>query len=237
MKRNEGVPIRRSQILFCRSSRAAHRATSPHGGVAQIIHFGVVTDPAIVHSTVDRMELLKVDSGEYRRVRSTYTDPAIYEYWYERQEFLFADFNLAELYRRLGRNDEADAMLKRIADKAATGHNLIPEMYVALQTVSRADRRSHRSVAHGRIRRGRVCPAYSGAREAGEPPLITSIGRLIGLFEIQGAGIGRDRMSRGAWCSTGSRQCARFAPLQHCPEWNCFKAVTRNAAALRGECA
>ena len=71
-------------------------------------------------------------SGGYRRVRSNYTDPSIFEYWYERQEFLFVDFSLAELYRRLGRNAEADAILKRIVTKAAADHNLVPEMYVAL---------------------------------------------------------------------------------------------------------
>lgn len=102
------------------------------GALLQIINFGVVTDPAIVRNTVDRMELLKVASGGYRRVRSTYTDPAIFEYWYERQEFLFVDFNLAELYRRMGKSAEADAMLKRIVDKAAADHDVIPEMYVAL---------------------------------------------------------------------------------------------------------
>jgi GH15 family glucan-1,4-alpha-glucosidase len=78
------------------------------------------------------MELLKVASGGYRRVRSTYTDPKIFEYWYERQEFLFVDFTLAELYRRLGRNAEADAMLSRIVDKSAADHNIIPEMYIAV---------------------------------------------------------------------------------------------------------
>ena len=102
------------------------------GALLQIINFGVVDDPAVVRDTVERMELLKVASGGYRRVRSTYTDPAIYEYWYERQEFLFVDFNLAELYRRMGRTAEADAMLKRIVDKAAADHDLIPEMYVAV---------------------------------------------------------------------------------------------------------
>jgi GH15 family glucan-1,4-alpha-glucosidase len=65
-------------------------------------------------------------------VKSTYTDPAIFEYWYERQEFLFVDFSLAELYRRVGRNAEADAMLKRIVDKAAADDDIIPEMYVAV---------------------------------------------------------------------------------------------------------
>jgi GH15 family glucan-1,4-alpha-glucosidase len=77
------------------------------------------------------MELLKVDSGGYRRVRGTYTDPAIFEYWYEKQEFLFVDLSLAEVYRRMGRSSEADAILKRIVDKAAADHNVIPEMYVA----------------------------------------------------------------------------------------------------------
>src|SRR5208337_2314210 len=84
------------------------------GALLAIINFGVVTDPALVRDTVDRMELLKVASGGYKRVRSNYTDPAIFEYWYEKEEFLFVDFSLAELYRRLGRNADADAMLKRI---------------------------------------------------------------------------------------------------------------------------
>ena len=78
------------------------------------------------------MDLLKVDSGGYRRVRSTYTDPAIFEYWYERQEFVFVDLSLAELDRRLGKNADADAMLARIVSKAAADHDIIPEMYVAL---------------------------------------------------------------------------------------------------------
>jgi GH15 family glucan-1,4-alpha-glucosidase len=102
------------------------------GALLAIINFGIVTDPAVVRDVVERMELLKVASGGYRRVRSTYTDPAIFEYWYERQEFLFVDFSLAELHRRLGRYAEADAMLKRIVDKSAADHNIIPEMYVAV---------------------------------------------------------------------------------------------------------
>jgi GH15 family glucan-1,4-alpha-glucosidase len=102
------------------------------GALLAIINFGVVTDPAMVSDTVERMELLKVDSGGYRRVRSTYTEPAIFEYWYERQEFLFVDFSLAEVYWRQGRNAEAAAILQRIVGKAAADHNIIPEMYVAL---------------------------------------------------------------------------------------------------------
>jgi len=102
------------------------------GALIPIINFGVVRDPEVIRDTVDRMELLKVASGGYRRVRSTYTDPAVFEYWYERQEFLFVDLSLAELYRRLGRSTEADAMLNRIVTKAAADHNTIPEMYVAV---------------------------------------------------------------------------------------------------------
>jgi len=102
------------------------------GALLPVINFGIVTDPAVVRDVVDRMELLSVASGGYRRVRSTYTDPAIFEYWYERQEFLFVDLSLAELDRRLGRKSEANAMLKRIVEKAAADHDIIPEMYVAV---------------------------------------------------------------------------------------------------------
>lgn len=102
------------------------------GALLTVIDLGVVTDPAVVRNTVDRMELLKVASGGYRRVRSTYTDPAIFEYWYERQEFLFVDFSLAEVDRRLGRDEQAKELLERIVSKAAADHDIIPEMYVAL---------------------------------------------------------------------------------------------------------
>jgi hypothetical protein len=102
------------------------------GALLAIIHLGVVTDTAIVRSTVERMKLLEVASGGYRRVRSNYTDPAIFEYWYERQEFLFVDFSLAEVDRQLGHDAEAAALIKRIVDKAAADHDIIPEMYVAL---------------------------------------------------------------------------------------------------------
>jgi hypothetical protein len=102
------------------------------GALLPIINFGIIQDPAVIRDAVDRMKLLKVASGGYRRVRSTYTDPSIYEYWYEKQEFLFVDFSLAELDRRLGNNRRADAMLDRIVAKAAADHNIIPEMYVAV---------------------------------------------------------------------------------------------------------
>jgi GH15 family glucan-1,4-alpha-glucosidase len=102
------------------------------GALMPVINFGIVRDPNVIRDAVGRMEQLKVASGGYRRVTSTYTDPKIFEYWYERQEFLFVDFTLAELNRRIGRNSEADAMLARIVDKSAADHNIIPEMYVAV---------------------------------------------------------------------------------------------------------
>ncbi|HET7597232.1 MAG TPA: hypothetical protein VFK15_09895, partial [Burkholderiales bacterium] len=102
------------------------------GALIPIINFGIVRDPDVIRDTVERMELLKVASGGYRRVRGTYTDPKVYEYWYEQEEFLFVDLALAELSRRIGRTAEADAMLDRIVTKAAADHNIIPEMYVAV---------------------------------------------------------------------------------------------------------
>ena len=101
------------------------------GALLAIINLGVVQDRALLVSTVDRMALLRVASGGFKRVRSTYTDPKIYEYWYERQEFVFVDFQLAEVYRRLGRAAEADALLSRLVAKAATDHDVVPEMLVA----------------------------------------------------------------------------------------------------------
>ena len=102
------------------------------GALLAIINFGVVTDPALIKDTVARMELLKVASGGYKRVRSNYTDPAIFEYWYEKEEFLFVDFSLAEVERRMGKTAESDAMLRRIVLKAAADHDILPEMYVAV---------------------------------------------------------------------------------------------------------
>jgi GH15 family glucan-1,4-alpha-glucosidase len=102
------------------------------GALLPIINFGVVTDRKVIDDVIDRMDLLKVASGGYRRVRGTYTDPKIFEYWYEQEEFLFVDLHMAELLRRVGRTAEADAMLARIVDKSAADHNIIPEMYVAV---------------------------------------------------------------------------------------------------------
>ena len=102
------------------------------GALLAIINFGIVTDPALMRDTVARMQLLRVASGGYRRVRGTYTDPAIFEYWYEQEEFLFVDFSLSEVDRRLGNLAQSKAILDRIVDKSAADHNIVPEMYVAV---------------------------------------------------------------------------------------------------------
>ena len=87
----------------------------------------------MIRDTVDRMELLKVASGGYRRVRSTYTDPKIFEYWYERQEFLFVDLAPRGALPA-ARPDDArpTRCCSGSSDKSAADHNIIPEMYVAV---------------------------------------------------------------------------------------------------------
>ncbi len=102
------------------------------GAVLSAINFGVVTDPAVIRGTVDQMARLQVASGGYRRVHSIIEDPKIYEYWYERQEFLFVDISLAEVYLRLGQPGKAAPLIATIVDKAAKDHDHVPEMYVSV---------------------------------------------------------------------------------------------------------
>lgn len=101
------------------------------GALLPIIEMGVVDDPKAIADVVERMPQLKVASGGYRRVRSVLTDPAVFEYWYERQEFVFVDLSLSGVLRRLGRQSESAALLQRVLDDASTHDYLIPEMYVA----------------------------------------------------------------------------------------------------------
>ena len=101
------------------------------GALLAIIEMDVVDDAKSIADLVERMPGLKVASGGYRRVRSVLTDPSIFEYWYERQEFVFVDLSLSEALRRLGRETEAAAMLQRVLEEASTHDDLIPEMYVS----------------------------------------------------------------------------------------------------------
>ena len=101
------------------------------GALLAIIEMGVVDDPKSIADVVERMPQLKVASGGYRRVRSVLTDPAVFEYWYERQEFVFVDLSLSGVLRRLGRQAEAGALLQRVLTDASAHDDLIPEMYVS----------------------------------------------------------------------------------------------------------
>ena len=101
------------------------------GALLAIIEMGIVEEPKSMADVVERMPLLKVASGGYRRVRSVLTDPTVFEYWYERQEFLFVDLSLSGVLHRLGRHTEAAALLQRVLENTATYDDLVPEMYVA----------------------------------------------------------------------------------------------------------
>ena len=102
------------------------------GALPALIGLGVVGDPALVADVVARMAALQVASGGYRRVRGTYTDPKIFEYWYEQQEFVFVDLALAGVLRQLGRQAEAAQLLRKVLDDAAAHDGLVPEMYVSV---------------------------------------------------------------------------------------------------------
>jgi hypothetical protein len=102
------------------------------GALPALFEFGVARDRGLLGGVVERMAALKVASGGYRRVRGTYTDPKIFEYWYEQQEFVFVDVALARALRYLGRNAEADAMLRHVIEGAAAHDGLVPEMLVSV---------------------------------------------------------------------------------------------------------
>jgi len=101
------------------------------GATLNAILLGATDDRNLMQATVDAMETLKMPSGGYRRVHSIVEDPKIFEYWYERQEFGFTDFAMAEVLLRLGDTKRANELVQTIVTKAAQDHNLIPEMYVS----------------------------------------------------------------------------------------------------------
>ena len=101
------------------------------GAALSAISSGIITNREEIKTAVERMQRLKMPSGGYRRVTCILTDPAIYEYWYERQEFLFIDFLMADAYLKLGMKTKADELLNRIVQKAALDNFFVPEMYVS----------------------------------------------------------------------------------------------------------
>ncbi|MBI3506870.1 MAG: glycoside hydrolase family 15 [Proteobacteria bacterium] len=102
------------------------------GAALAALSLGAGADPGTLRATIARLDALKVASGGYRRVRCILEDPTIFEYWYERQEFLFVNFSLAELLLRLGETARADGVVARMVEKAAADRFQVPEMYVSV---------------------------------------------------------------------------------------------------------
>lgn len=101
------------------------------GAMLTAITLGIVEDEQTVKRTMENMETLKMPSGGYRRVTSIETDPKVFEYWYERQEFLFIDFLVAEILLQQGERAKVEKIVQSIAKKAAEDHFFVPEMYVS----------------------------------------------------------------------------------------------------------
>jgi len=91
------------------------------GALLEAINMGVIDDPALIHSTIARMKTLSVASGGYRRVTGTS--------WYDSQEFLLINFNLARALMRQGRQAEADEIVARMIAKSKVDNHNLPELY------------------------------------------------------------------------------------------------------------
>lgn len=103
------------------------------GAMLSAINWNIVNDPSVIGSSVKAMDRLKMPSGGYRRVTSIIEDPAIFEYWYERQEFLFINFSLAEVYLRMKppQIEKADQLVGAMVARSAKDNFFVPEMYVS----------------------------------------------------------------------------------------------------------
>lgn len=101
------------------------------GATLSAITLGIVSDEQIIKGTLKRMEALKEPSGGYRRVTSVEDDPKVFEYWYERQEFLFIDFLMAEVLYKQGDRASAEKIVRSIAEQSEKDHFFVPEMYVS----------------------------------------------------------------------------------------------------------
>jgi hypothetical protein len=99
--------------------------TSPRnemdGALLEAINMGVIDDPALINSTISRMKTLLMPTGGYRRVTG--------DSWYDSQEFLLMNFNLARALMRRGRQAEADEIVARMVEKSKADSNIIPELY------------------------------------------------------------------------------------------------------------
>ena len=91
--------------------------------VLEAINWGVENDPAVIRKTLDEMEFLRMPSGGYRRVRG--------ETNYERQEFLYCNFNRARIDLRLGTPQQTESLIQNMVQSSSQNHNYIPEMMVS----------------------------------------------------------------------------------------------------------
>ena len=93
------------------------------GAALEAIYLGVVQDPQLIEGTLAKLEELRMPSGGYRRVRG--------ETEYEKHEFLFINFSLADILQQRGQFSRAAQILSPMVDKAALDHGFVPEMYVS----------------------------------------------------------------------------------------------------------
>ena len=112
-----------SDHLVLRGTLEASPRNDMDGALLEAINFGIVKDPALIKSTLDRMVTLRTASGGFRRVTGTTG--------YELQEFVFIDLALARALRGQGRTAEATAIERRLVTKANAQQSLIPEMYMS----------------------------------------------------------------------------------------------------------
>lgn len=93
------------------------------GAVLEAFNFDIVSDKTVFPQTLAKMEHLRTAAGGFRRVRGD-TD-------YEKQEFLFVNFNLARALFKQNRSSEAQMILQPMVDRASRTNWLLPEMYVS----------------------------------------------------------------------------------------------------------
>jgi GH15 family glucan-1,4-alpha-glucosidase len=93
------------------------------GSVLEAMNFGLLENVRVSDATLARMARLKVRSGGFRRVTGSSH--------YERQEFLFVNFNFARALLRRGKLAEAETIVHRMRQAAAGDAHVFPEMYLS----------------------------------------------------------------------------------------------------------
>lgn len=103
-------------------ANAAHHDAA----VVEAINWDLLSvDDRRATATINSLSSLRVASGGWKRNQANLSD-------YDNNEWLFVDFSASRALRRLGRINEADYQLSRIATAASAQSNLLPELYNAL---------------------------------------------------------------------------------------------------------